>query len=125
MTTGSRSDRRMPPGLAGPGPRSPRLPSASVRTHGRATRVGETEPPEPADDRAARLTTAAVDGDRRALAQLLTAVGNRSPVAEAGLRPLYSLAGAAPLVGIPGPPGARKSTLVAALIAELRRVGRP
>jgi Ni2+-binding GTPase involved in maturation of urease and hydrogenase len=84
--------------------------------------VAETR--QPADDRAARLTKAAVDGDRRALAQLLTAVENRSAVAEAALRRLYPLAGSAHLVGITGPPGAGKSTLVAALIAELRRVGR-
>ncbi len=86
--------------------------------------MGETPTPEPADDRAARLTKAAVDGDRRALAQLLTAVENRSAVAEVGLRRLYPMAGSAHLVGITGPPGAGKSTLVAALIAELRRVGR-
>jgi LAO/AO transport system kinase len=37
---------------------------------------------------------------------------------------MYPLAGSAHLVGITGPPGAGKSTLVAALIAELRRAGR-
>jgi GTPase len=88
--------------------------------------VGETptSTPEPADDRAASLTRAAIDGDRRALARLLTAVENRSAVAEAAMRRLYPMAGSAHLVGITGPPGAGKSTLVAALIAELRRVGR-
>jgi LAO/AO transport system kinase len=35
------------------------------------------------------------------------------------------MAGRAQLIGITGPPGAGKSTLVAALIAELRRAGRP
>jgi LAO/AO transport system kinase len=65
-----------------------------------------------------------VAGDRRALARLLTAVESRSPVAEAGLRALHRHAGRAHLVGITGPPGAGKSTLVAALIGELRRAGR-
>ena len=74
--------------------------------------------------RADELADAALGGDRRALARLLTAVENRGAVAEAALRRLYPLAGRAHLVGITGAPGAGKSTLVAALIGELRRVGR-
>ncbi len=77
-----------------------------------------------AAERAATLCDAARAGDRRALARVLTAVENHTPVAEAALRRLYPLAGAAHLVGITGPPGAGKSTLVAALIAELRKAGR-
>jgi LAO/AO transport system kinase len=69
---------------------------------------------------ASGLVGAALEGDRRALARLLTAVENRSVVAEAALRTLYPKAGRAHLVGITGPPGAGKSTLVAALIAALR-----
>jgi LAO/AO transport system kinase len=64
-------------------------------------------------------------GDRGALARVLTAVENRTPLAEAALRRLYPAAGKAHLVGITGPPGAGKSTLVAALIGELRAAGRP
>jgi len=63
-------------------------------------------------------------GDRRALARLLTAVENRSPLAEAAMRRLYPRAGQAHIVGITGPPGAGKSTLVAALIGEVRKAGR-
>lgn len=74
--------------------------------------------------RAIELADAAVAGDRLALARLLTAVENRSPVAEAALRRLHPAAGRAHLVGITGPPGAGKSTLVAALLAELRAAGR-
>jgi LAO/AO transport system kinase len=74
--------------------------------------------------RAAALSDAARAGDRRSLARLLTAVENHTPVAEAAMRTLYPLAGGAHLVGITGPPGAGKSTLVAALIAELRAAGR-
>ena len=79
------------------------------------------------DDAASRaddLVDAAVAGDRLATARLLTAVENRSPIAEAALRRLYPLAGQAHIVGITGPPGAGKSTLVAALIAEVRKAGR-
>jgi LAO/AO transport system kinase len=75
-------------------------------------------------ERAAALADAARAGDRRALARLLTAVENHTAVAEHALRRLFPLAGSAHLVGITGPPGAGKSTLVAALIAELRRAGR-
>ena len=71
------------------------------------------------------LVQAAVAGDRLSLARLLTAVENRTPQAEAALREMYPLAGRAHLVGITGPPGAGKSTLVAALIALVRAAGRP
>jgi LAO/AO transport system kinase len=70
------------------------------------------------------LAAAAVAGDRRALARLLTAVENRTPVAEAAMRRLYPQAGRAHLVGITGPPGSGKSTLVAALIERVRAAGR-
>src|SRR6266545_5249037 len=74
--------------------------------------------------RALELVEAAVDGDRRALARLLTAVENRTETGEAALRRMYPRAGRAHLVGITGPPGSGKSTLVAALIAEVRQTGR-
>jgi len=74
--------------------------------------------------RGAELAEAAVAGDRRALAKLLTAVENRTGIAEAAVRRLYPRAGSAHLVGITGAPGAGKSTLVAALIAEARLAGR-
>ncbi len=74
--------------------------------------------------RALELADAAVAGDRRALARLLTAVENRTVIAEAALRRLYPSTGRAHLVGITGAPGAGKSTLVSALIAEVRAVGR-
>jgi LAO/AO transport system kinase len=77
-----------------------------------------------ADSAAATLADAALAGDRRALARLLTAVENRTAVAEAAMRRLYPLAGKAHLVGITGPPGSGKSTLVAALIGEVRQAGR-
>jgi LAO/AO transport system kinase len=73
---------------------------------------------------AGELVTRALAGDRLALARLLTAVENRTPVAEAALRELYPRAGRAHLVGITGPPGSGKSTLVAAMITRLREEGR-
>jgi LAO/AO transport system kinase len=77
-----------------------------------------------ADSSATTLADAALAGDRRALARLLTAVENRTALAEAAMRRLYPLAGKAHLVGITGPPGSGKSTLVSALIGEVRQAGR-
>jgi LAO/AO transport system kinase len=85
--------------------------------------VGEESTPQAATG-AIELAEAAMDGDRRALARLLTAVENRTPTAEAALRRLYPVAGKAHLVGITGPPGSGKSTLVAALIGVVRAAGR-
>ena len=70
------------------------------------------------------LVDGALAGDRLALARILTAVENRTPVAEVALRRLYPLAGKAHLVGITGPPGSGKSTLVAAMIGAVRAAGR-
>ena len=85
--------------------------------------AGRTDPADPLA-RAHELVGAARTGDRRSLAKLLTAVENRTDLAEPALRELYPLAGAAHVVGITGPPGAGKSTLVAALIGEVRKAGR-
>ena len=74
--------------------------------------------------RAHELVESARAGDRRSLARLLTAVENRTALAEPALRELYPLAGSAHVVGITGPPGAGKSTLVAALIGAVREAGR-
>jgi LAO/AO transport system kinase len=71
------------------------------------------------------LVDAALAGDRRALARVLTAVENRTATAEVALRRMYPLAGRAHLVGITGPPGSGKSTLVSALIGAARAAGRP
>jgi LAO/AO transport system kinase len=72
-----------------------------------------------------RLAEEARGGSRRALARLLTAVESRSATGEAALRQLYPLAGAAHLVGVTGPPGGGKSTLVSALVGAARAAERP
>jgi len=60
------------------------------------------------------------EGDSRALARAATGIENGDPEALHILRELEPLAGHARIVGITGPPGAGKSTLVDALVAEIR-----
>jgi LAO/AO transport system kinase len=72
-----------------------------------------------------RLAQEARSGSRRALSRLLTAIESRTPAAEEALRQLYPGAGGAHVVGVTGPPGGGKSTLVAALVAVAREAGRP
>jgi len=62
-------------------------------------------------------------GDARALARAATAVENRDPGVGATLDDLAQFAGRARVIGITGPPGAGKSTLVDALAVALRRQG--
>jgi LAO/AO transport system kinase len=62
-------------------------------------------------------------GDRRALARLITAVENREPGVSEIMRRTHGQAGRAYTVGITGPPGAGKSTLVDRLTATVRKAG--
>ncbi len=60
-------------------------------------------------------------GDLRALARAATGVENRHLAAMSLLHELQPFTGHARIVGITGPPGAGKSTLVDAIATELRR----
>jgi LAO/AO transport system kinase len=64
-----------------------------------------------------------IEGDQRAVARLITLVENGDPVALEPIRRLHGHTGRAHIVGITGPPGSGKSTLVAALTKVLRRRG--
>jgi LAO/AO transport system kinase len=61
------------------------------------------------------------EGDTRALSRLASGIENRDPQALETLRELEAAGGHARIVGITGPPGAGKSTLVDALALELRK----
>jgi GTPase len=62
--------------------------------------------------------------DRVALARLITLVENRTPDASTIIERIYPMTGHAHILGITGPPGAGKSTLVNRLIAKYRAVGK-
>jgi LAO/AO transport system kinase len=63
------------------------------------------------------------EGDRRALARAITLVENGDPLAYELVREVYPDTGSAYVVGVTGPPGVGKSTLIAALIGHIRKAG--
>jgi LAO/AO transport system kinase len=69
------------------------------------------------------LVTRMLAGDRRALARLITRVESREPGLPEIMRRVHARTGRAYTVGVTGPPGAGKSTLVDRLIAALRKAG--
>ena len=64
------------------------------------------------------------EGDRRALARAITLVENGDPLAYDLVREVYPETGSAYVVGITGPPGVGKSSLIAALVRLIRESNR-
>jgi LAO/AO transport system kinase len=62
-------------------------------------------------------------GDRKALARSISLVENRDPSALAVVQELYPETGAVFAVGITGPPGGGKSSLIGALVRHVRALG--
>jgi LAO/AO transport system kinase len=63
-------------------------------------------------------------GDRRALARAITLVENGDPVSYDLVRDLYPETGRSTVVGVTGPPGVGKSSLISALVRHVREQGR-
>lgn len=63
-------------------------------------------------------------GDRRALARAITLVENGDPTSYELVRDLYGSTGNAFVVGVTGPPGVGKSSLIGALVRHVRDAGR-
>jgi LAO/AO transport system kinase len=70
------------------------------------------------------LTAGIRDGDRRALARAISLVENGDPLAYPLVRELYPETGKAAVIGVTGPPGVGKSSLIAALVEHVRGQGR-
>jgi LAO/AO transport system kinase len=67
------------------------------------------------------LTAGIRGGDRRALARAITLVENGDPLAYAVVADVYPHTGRAHAVGVTGPPGVGKSSLVSALVRLARK----
>jgi LAO/AO transport system kinase len=63
-------------------------------------------------------------GDRRALARAISLVEDGDELAYPLVRELYPETGNATVIGVTGPPGVGKSSLIAALVRHLRGLGR-
>jgi len=63
-------------------------------------------------------------GDRRAVARAITLVENSDPLAYELVSDLYSETGQAYTIGVTGPPGVGKSSLISALVRHLRGLER-
>jgi len=66
------------------------------------------------------LAAAVRSGDRRALARAITLVENGDPLAYVLVREIYPETGNAYTVGLTGPPGVGKSSLISALLRHVR-----
>ena len=69
------------------------------------------------------LVAAIRGGDRRALARAISLVENGDPLAGGIVHDLYPDTGRARTIGVTGPPGVGKSSLIAALVRHARGLG--
>src|SRR5436190_8858166 len=69
------------------------------------------------------LAERVLTGDPRAIARAISLIENESPAGAEVVRDIYSRTGCAYVIGVTGPPGAGKSTLVDRMTTELRRGG--
>src|SRR5262245_6668803 len=79
---------------------------------------------EPSRDAVSELAGRVVQGEPRSVARAISIVENESPDAVPLIQRLHGNTGRAYLVGVTGPPGAGKSTLVDRLVTAVRQQGR-
>src|SRR5215211_1245782 len=72
----------------------------------------------------ASLAERVIAGEKRALARAISLVENRDPEGDRLVAEVFPRTGKARIVGMTGPPGVGKSTLIGSLTTELRKSGR-
>jgi len=70
---------------------------------------------------AEKLAEGILTGKRRDLARLITLIEDEDPIASDVLSLLYTNTGSARIIGVTGPPGSGKSTIVTRITAEFRK----
>jgi len=78
----------------------------------------------PPSTRVQRLVKGVLKGDKGSIARTISIVENNEPEAQKLMALLYPKTGKAYVVGVTGPPGAGKSTLIEKLVKELRNRGK-
>src|SRR3954467_13247561 len=76
-------------------------------------------------DKNANLAERLLAGDKRAVARGISLVEDDDPLGWELVREIYPHTGKATVVGFTGPPGAGKSTLIGALVANRGKADRP
>ncbi len=71
-----------------------------------------------------QLVRGVLHGETRAIAKTISIIENNEPEAQKIISQIYPKTGNAHIVGITGPPGAGKSTLIEKLVKELRNRGK-
>lgn len=71
-----------------------------------------------------QLIQGVLHGDKRAIAKTISIIENNEPEAQKITKLIYPKTGRAHIIGITGPPGAGKSTLIEKLVKELRNRGK-